>query len=314
MNTLATVNDSNIALNDIAQRYLKSSVSDNTRRAYRSDIVIFKEWCESQNICPLPAPPNAVAAFIASQADIGIKPATLNRRIAAIKYLHESAGYESPTHHKGIAATLAGIKRVKGSKQAQKRAATIDIMHALLAQININTLRGKRDKALLLLGFAGALRRSELAALTTSDIEFKPEGLTITIQHSKTDQVGEGQNIAIYSKKLDITNALQQWLKSSGIKEGALFRRITRENRIGHKALSDKAIALIIKNYAILAGLNPNEFAGHSLRSGFITSAAESGANLFKIMDVSRHKNVETVRRYVRSADMFKDHAGGEFL
>ena len=184
----------------------------------------------------------------------------------------------------------------------------------LLAQIDTESIRCKRDHALLLLGFSGAFRRSELSALELSDIEFNDHGLTVTFRQSKTDQNALGQTIAIPNGKLKIIDVLQRWLNVSGITEGAIFRRVSKSGKVGRFALIDRSVALIVKKYPAKAGLDADDFAGHSLRSGFTTSAAEAGANLFKIMDVTRHKSVDTVREYVSSADAFKDHAGDSFL
>lgn len=301
-------------LTQATRRYITEATSESTRKAYQNDVRIFVEWCEKQNLVALPSTPETVAEFLAQQADLGVAPSTLNRRVAAIRYAHEAAGLENPTTHKLVSATLSGIRRLKGTKPKQKQAATVDKLEKLLMEINTDTLQGKRDKALLLLGFAGAFRRAELAALTLEDIEVLTEGLRITIPKSKTDQTSEGEIIAIYNGRLDVVGVLQQYLQAAAIQTGPLFRPMTKKDTLRPQGLSDKAVALIIKRYAMAAGLNADHYAGHSLRAGFITSAAEAGANLFKIMDVSRHKNVQTVKQYVRQADLFKDHAGSKFL
>ncbi len=301
------------AVSHQAQQYLAESTSHATRRAYQADIRAFVQWCHINQLPALPSTPEVIANFLASEAEVKT-PSTLSRRIAAIRYAHEAAGFESPTQSKLVSATLAGIRRIKGTKPKQKRAATVDKLYQLLAQINTKTLQGKRDKALLILGFAGAFRRSELADIKLEDIEFLPEGLRITITKSKTDQTGEGQVIAIYNGRLDVVGVLQDYLQTAGIRSSYIFRPMTKTDGVRPQGLTDKSVALIIKRYAAAAGMNPDEFAGHSLRAGFITSAAEAGANLFKIMDVSRHKNMQTVKRYVRQADLFKNHAGASFL
>lgn len=301
-------------VNDNTRKFVTESLSPATRKAYASDLRIFVEWCDENQTLALPATVSAVADFLAAQADLGINANTLNRRIAAIKYGHEAKGYDSPTVDKLVSATLKGIRRSQKKPPEQKQAATIDKMHAMLSHCDTRSVAGKRDKALLLLGFAGAFRRSELAALQMTGLSFVEQGIQITIPYSKTDQEGEGQQIAIINGKLDVVGVLTDWLDSAGISAGPLFRPLTKGGRIRDQALSDKSVANIVKKYAAKAGLDAADFAGHSLRSGFVTSAAEAGANLFKIMDVSRHKNVATVRRYVRSAEAFKDHAGSSFL
>ena len=234
--------------------------------------------------------------------------------MAAIRYAHKAKGFASPTGDVLVTATLKGIRRTQKRPVKKKAAATIDRIHRLLAQIDTESIRCKRDHALLLLGFSGAFRRSELSALELSDIEFNDHGLTVTFRQSKTDQNALGQTIAIPNGKLKIIDVLQRWLNVSGITEGAIFRRVSKSGKVGRFALIDRSVALIVKKYPAKAGLDADDFAGHSLRSGFTTSAAEAGANLFKIMDVTRHKSVDTVREYVSSADAFKDHAGDSFL
>ena len=210
---------------------------------------------------------------------------------------------------------MKGIKRNRQQPPKQKQAATAEKIITMLAHGDTTTLIGKRDKALLLIGFAGAFRRSELGALTVDDVFVTDEGLRVNVRQSKTDQEAQGQQIAIPDGKMQAVDVLFDWLDHAGIFEGYVFRgfykggKATRTNK-----LSGQAVADIVKTYALKAGFNPTEFAGHSLRSGFVTSAAENGANLFKIMDVSRHKSVQTIREYVRHADAFKDHAGSTFL
>jgi site-specific recombinase XerD len=178
-----------------------------------------------------------------------------------------------------------------------------------------DTLQGKRDKALLLLGFSGAFRRSELVALEVADIAEEAAGLKVIIRKSKTDQDGLGQSVAISRGEVHCpVAALADYLQASGTTEGPIFRPFNRWGSLRASALTPHAVGEIVKHYAGLAGFNPEEFAGHSLRSGFLTSAAENGANLFKMMDVSRHKSVDTVRGYVRSAEAFKNHAGAGLL
>ena len=297
-----------------ARQYVEESTSENTRKAYASDLRIFAKWCGNNNCSPLPAEASNVANFLASQADTGLGASTLNRRLAAIRYAHKAKGFPSPTDDILVTATLKGIRRTQKRPVKKKTAATIDRMHRLLAQVDRESISGKRDHALLLLGFSGAFRRSELASLELSDIEFNENGLTVTFRQSKTDQNALGQTIAIPNGKLEIIDVLRRWLTVSGITEGAVFRKVSKSGKVGRYALADKSVALIVKKYAAKAGLDVDDFAGHSLRSGFTTSAAEAGANLFKIMDVTRHKSVDTVREYVSSANAFKDHAGDSFL
>ena len=251
--------------------------------------------------------------FISTEAREGVSVSTLKRRVAAIKYLHSLAGQEPPTSSEIVKATLKGIKRMVGSAPTQKAPATAEKMVEMLRLIP-NTLRGKRDKALLLLGFAGAFRRSELAALKLNDLSEGELGFRVLIRKSKTDQEGQGKEVAIYNGKLKTVEAVKEWCEAANITEGYLFRPLKKGGMVLGQALSDRSIADIVKKYAGFAGFVPEDYAGHSLRSGFITSAAESGASLFKMMEVSRHKSVDTLKGYVRRAELFKDHAGARFL
>lgn len=285
-----------------------------TRRAYQSDFAVFSAWCKGRGFDPLPAAAAAVAAFVADQAKVGKRPSTLARRVAAISYAHELAGLTSPTAAKMVRVVLGGIRRSMGTKRAQKAPATAERVAAMLATISADTLKGKRDRALLALGFAGAFRRSELVALKFADLAFEPDGMRVQIRQSKTDQEGKGQEIAIpRGTKLHPVRAVQAWIKAAKIKDGHLFRSVDRHGHLGG-TLTSQSVALVVKHYAEAAGLDPAEFAGHSLRAGFLTSAAEAGADVLRMMEVSRHKRVETVQGYVRRANLFKGHAGAKFL
>jgi integrase len=185
----------------------------------------------------------------------------------------------------------------------------------MLKLCRTDTLIGVRDRALLGLGFAGAFRRSELVALQVEDLTEVPDGLRVLIRHSKTDQEGQGQEIAILrGVRICPVEAVQQWLARAEINSGPVFREVKKGGKVQAAALSAQSVALLIKRYAVRAGLDPKVFAGHSLRAGFLTSAAEHGASIFKMMDVSRHKSVDTLRGYVRRADSFKEHSGAAFL
>lgn len=299
---------------EIAHTYAVNEKAASTRKAYRADLKIFTAWCQAHGLDALPASPDGVATFLAAQAQQGIKPSTLTRRVAAIKYAHELAGHDSPTHAKQVAITLRGIRRSVGTAPTQKAPATAERIADMVAHCPDN-LQGWRDRALLLLGFSGAFRRSELVALSVEDIQDEPEGLRVKIRRSKTDQEGLGTEVAIYrGGRLRAVEAMRAWLEGADIRTGPVFRPLTKGGRIRPQALSTKSVATIVKIYAAKAGLDPAEFAGHSLRAGFLTSAAEHGASIFKMMEVSRHKSVEMLRVYVRRAELFKDHAGRSFL
>jgi len=308
---------------DLAQRvlaeatknYIDQSLSFATRKAYASDFKIFTAWCAAHALTSLPAAPETVALFLASQAATGVAASTLNRRLAAIKCAHEAKGHATPTAHKGVTATLKGIRRAKGVAPSKKQAATADIVKEMVRHCP-HTLVGQRDRALLLLGFAGAFRRAELVALTVADLAFADDGLRITIRKSKTDQEAAGQVIAIPHGSVLFcpVTALKNWLAVAGIEAGPIFRAVGKGGRIGPSALSDKSVAKRVKHYAGQVGLDAADFAAHSLRAGFVTSAAEAGASIFKMAEVSRHRSTDVLAGYVRSANLFTDHAGANLL
>lgn len=305
------------ALTDVltsAASYAQAEKALATRLAYRADWRHFTSWCDTVNSRSLPAEPATVAGYLAHLADSGRSASTIGRRLAAINYAHKLKGLDSPTTAEGVRAVLRGIRRSLGVKVNRKTAASAGAIAAMLAQVP-DTLAGTRDRALLLLGFAAALRRSELAALRRNDIALSAEGALVTIRASKTDQEGEGAEIAVpRGGRLKPVEAIEHWLAIAQISQGPVFRPIDRHGRIGAAALTDRSVANVIKRYAQAAGLDASRFSGHSLRAGFVTSALEHGADLFKVMDVTRHRRLETLKGYDRRARAFKDHAGAGFL
>jgi site-specific recombinase XerD len=260
----------------------------------------------------LPAAPEAVAAVLAHSVETGSRPSTLGRRVAAIRYAHKLAGHAVPADDERVKATMRGIRRTLGTASRKKAPATSDriVVMAFAADDDL----GLRDRALLLIGFADAFRRSELVALDIEDIEETELGVKVTIRQSKTDQEGQGQNIAIVKGSVACpVAAVRAWLKAAGIETGAIFRSVKKGGKVAGR-LSPQSVADIVKAYAERVGLDPALFAGHSMRAGFLTSAAKRGASIFKMMDVSRHKSVETLRGYVRDAEIFKDRAGSGLL
>lgn len=301
-------------LEEWSKHYIENSLASSTRKLYTTDLKIFAEWCESIGHAPLPALPTTVVMFLTYQANEGIQPATLTRRLAAIKMIHEAHDHEPPTQHKLVRATLKGIKREKGIAPKKKAPATAERIADMIVHCPDNLI-GYRDKALLLIGFAGAFRRSELVGLTTEDIERTAEGIKVTIRRSKTDQEGQGQVIAILNgTRFRVVDTLMAWLDAANINSGHLFRPIKKGGQVQSMGLTDRSVANIVKQYASKAGLTVDDFSGHSLRSGFITSGAAAGADLFKLMEVSRHKKPETVMGYVRESKLFENHAGEKFL
>jgi integrase len=223
-------------------------------------------------------------------------------------------GHDNPTSDRAVKVVMQGIRRARGSARAQKAAATAERMVAMLATIP-NTLTGTRDRALLCLGFSGAFRRSELVALEVADLDEVADGIRVTIRKSKTDQEGRGVSVAILAgRQLRTVEALKAWLEAAAIAEGPIFRAVDRHGNVRPQTLTAQVVALMVKRYALPAGLAVDDFSGHSLRAGFLTSAADAGADVFKMADVSRHKSLDVLRGYVRRAEMFKGHAGASFL
>jgi site-specific recombinase XerD len=284
-----------------------------TRRAYGSDFATFRGWCAGRGIDSLPASAESVAAFLASEVDRGIKSSTIGRRVAAIRYAHKLADHPAPTDSEVVKAVVRGIRRQLGTAPRKKTPAVAEMIISMALGTG-DGLKGIRDRALLLLGFAGAFRRSELVALDCEDIEESETGLKVTIRHSKTDQEGAGATIAIVRGAIACpVEAVQAWRHAAGITAGPLFRSIRKGGKIGER-LTAQSVADVVKAHAENVGLDPALFAGHSLRAGFLTSAAKRGASIFKMMDQSRHKSVDTLRGYVRDAEIFKDHAGAGLL
>ena len=303
---------------EAARRYAAAWKADSTRRAYESDWTIFLAWCDGRSIEPVPAAPAAVALFLASEADAGTRPSTIGRRLAAIGYIHRTKGYDPPQNVAGSQAirdVLAGIRRTHGVRKARKRAVGADMLCTMLAAIEGDEPRAVRDRALLAIGMAGAFRRSELVALQLDEIFMVPEGMRILIAKSKTDQEGAGAEIAIpEGTRIKPKALLVDWVQLAAFREGPVFRKLTPQGRITAKPMSDRGVAIVVKARAEAAGYDPNQVSGHSLRAGFLTEAAQNGANIFKMRDQSRHKSLEVLSDYVRNKEVFDDHAGAGFL
>ena len=299
---------------DATMGYAAAEKAQATREAYASDWRDFAAWCALRGATALPAHQGIVAAYLSGLADSGRKASTIGRRAAAIGYHHKMAGHEPPTGSEGVKAVLRGIRRTIGSAKLGKAPATADLIGQMVA-LCPDTMIGKRDRALLCLGFAGAFRRSELCALEVADLTEVPDGLRILIRRSKGDQEGQGQEVAIpRGYRLRPVEAVQAWLAAAEISSGPVFRAVALGGKVSHAPLAEDSAARIVKRYARRVGLDPASYAGHSLRSGFLTSAAEAGASVWKLSEVSRHKSLDTLRGYVRRVDLFKDHAGAAFL
>ncbi len=295
-----------------AAGYAQAEKSEATRKAYMSDFRHFGLWAQGRGLRILPALPETVAAYLADQAARGAKPSTLGRRCAAIQYMHGS--HPNPIADPRVKAVMRGIRRTHGAAPKRTAPATAERIIAMAPQPD-GRLATLRDRALLLLGFAGAFRRSELVTLNVEDIEEVAEGLRVTIRRGKTDQEARGMVIAIVRGEIACpVAALRAWLEAANITEGPIFRRIRRGDHVQPERLTDRSVADIVKAHAQRVGLDPATFSGHSLRSGFLTSAARRGATLFKMMATSRLGSAETVTAYVRDQELFKDHAGAGLL
>jgi len=297
-----------------ARAYAEVSKASRTLQAYRQAFDAFREWCAGMGEEPLPASAATTASYLAGLADRGLKASSVDLHAAAIAFMHRKAGREPPTNAELVKEVVRGIRRSIGTKVTRKAPATAEALKTMLRRIP-DTLIGKRDRALLLIGFAAALRRSELVALQVADLDRSPEGLVIHIARSKTDQEGAGHTVPVPAgSKLKPVQALDAWLAGAAILSGPVFRPIGKGGRVGRNALSDRAVAQIVKDRAAAAGLDATLFAGHSLRAGFVTSALEAGADLLKVMQVTRHTQVDTLKGYDRRAQAFKNHAGKGFL
>jgi site-specific recombinase XerD len=300
-----------LPLSDLAREFVRQSKSENTLRGYRSDWKEFYAWCEGHQLSPLPASPETVASYIAECAG-RLKVGSIQRRLNAITEAHRTLNLDSPTHSGMVRNTLKGIRRVKGTAQAQKSAALTDDIRRMVAVADEGMI-GLRDRAIILLGFAGAFRRSELVSLDFEDCSFGTDGLTITIQRSKTDQEAQGRKVGIpYGSNPDTcpVRVTQAWMELAGSTSGPLFRSISRHGQIHASRLSAIDVARVVKKLAKRAGLDAAKYAGHSLRSGHATSAAIAGASERSIMNQTGHRSVQMVRRYIRDGSLFRENSG----
>jgi site-specific recombinase XerD len=306
---------------DQVREFIRASKSENTLRGYQTDWRAFCAWCESRALNPLPATSETVAAFIAESAG-RLKVGSVQRRLNAIAEAHKAMGLESPTHSAIVANTMKGIRRTKGTAPAQKAATLIDDIRGMVDATDAGLI-GLRDRALILLGFAGAFRRSELVGLSVEDCVFGKDGLTFTLRRSKTDQAGVGRKIGIpYGSNPETcpVRNLNEWIEQAGIggaasgsgeSGGPLFRSINRHGQVQPGGLSGIDVARVVKKLAERAGLDAAKYAGHSLRAGHATSAAIAGASERSIMNQTGHRSVQMVRRYIRDGSLFRENSAG---
>jgi site-specific recombinase XerD len=294
-----------------ARRLAENSRAANTRKAYASDMDQFRTWCASQHpaLQALPARPVTVALYLTALVEVR-KPATIRRRMNSISVVHQLAGFPSPTGDAAVQAVWKGIRRTHGSAPTKKKAARTKVISALVAPLG-TSLGDVRDRALLLIGFAGALRRSELVALDVQDVTQDDDGLVVTIRRSKGDQEAHGEKRGLPYGSRPATcpvRAWRTWLEASGITEGAAFRAVTRHGRLGTTRLGDRAVAEMIKRRALRAGVS-GDFAGHSLRAGFATEAYAHGTPELAIMRHGRWRSAAVMRGYIEEGGVWNDNA-----
>ena len=301
--------DSRNGVEGLVADYVRASVSANTRLAYMSDLRQFELWGGQ-----IPASPEIVASYLASQADT-LSVATLVRRLAAITKAHRSQGLASPTTTEIVKATMRGIKRTQGTSQHQSKPLLREDLFLALDSMK-DRPKDLRDRALLLIGFAGGFRRSELVGLDRADIESVREGLIVTLRRSKTDQEAVGRKIGIpfgRTRHCPVT-ALNAWLTVSQIEKNPIFRPIDRHGNVQSARLSGNAVSQIVRERVAAAGIDPSNFSGHSLRAGFATSAAKAGVSTLKIRSQTGHSSDAMLARYIRDGELFADNAAGALL
>ena len=294
---------------------LQSSKANNTVRAYKSDFNDFSLFCAQNGFKSLPSEPKIVSLYLTHLSTKDAKMSTLKRRLVSIGVIHKLKGHYLDTKHPSIIENIMGIKRRKGSIQKGKKPILISNLKNLINVIDQQDkeeIKKSIDRTIILIGFSGGFRRNEIVSLDYDDLDFVPEGLKINIRRSKTDQFGEG-----YVKALPYfvgslycpVESLKNWLNITKINSGPIFRRLSKSSRLLKNRLTDQTIALLIKKYLSLAGVDSKDYSGHSLRSGFATSAAESGAEERSIMEMTGHKSTEMVRRYIKQGNLFKNNA-----
>ena len=294
---------------------LKNSKANNTVRAYKSDFKDFGIFCVQKGLKNLPTEPKIVSLYLTYLATKDVKLSTIKRRLVSIGVIHKMKGHYLDTKHPIIIENLMGIRRRKGTIQKGKKPILINELKQILDVIDqqkFNDIKKLRDKSIIIIGFSGGFRRNEIVSLDYEDLDFVNEGVKITIRKSKTDQFGEGYVKALpyFDNSLYCpVKILTRWLNLSKITQGAIFRRFTKGSKLTKSRLTDQTVALLIKEYLNKAGIDSSNYSGHSLRSGFATSAAESGAEERSIMEMTGHKSTEMVRRYIKQANLFKNNA-----
>lgn len=296
-----------------AVAFAASASSPNTRRAYRADLEDFAVWCKHRRKAPLPADPDVVALYLRTCAE-GLKISTVTRRLAALNELHRGRGLAAPGDAWVVRNTMRRLRRELGVPAKAKAPLLTGDLKKIVALLPAS-LAGVRDRALLLLGFAGAMRRRELVELDFEDVGLTDEGLVIMIRHGKTDQVREGRKIGIPFGTHEETcpvRALGRWLAATNISSGPIFRGFTKHGHVRATRLTDQVVAAVVKKYVSAIGKDPKRFAGHSLRAGLATAAAIAGVSERAIQDQTGHKSLLMLRRYIRDGSLFRDNAAGK--
>ena len=294
---------------------LKSSKAINTVRAYKSDFKDFGIFCAQNGFKSLPSEPKIVSLYLTHLSTKNVKMSTLRRRLVSIGVIHKLKGHYLDTKHPSIIENIMGIKRRKGSIQKGKKPLLINNLKQIINVIDKQKkeeIKKLRDRSIILIGFSGGFRRNEIVSLDYDDLDFVTEGLKINLKKSKTDQFGEGSIKALpYFDNPEYCpiKSIEKWIECSKINSGPLFRRFLKGSNLSEKRLTDQTVALLIKEYLKLAGVDSRNYSGHSLRSGFATSAAEAGAEERTIMAMTGHKSTEMVRRYIKEANLFKNNA-----
>ena len=301
------------ALQKETLRNLQSSKANNTVRAYKSDFNDFELFCVKNGFKSLPSDPKIVSLYLTNLSVKEAKMSTLKRRLVSIGVIHKIKGHYLDTKHPSIIENIMGIKRRKGSIQIGKKPILINTLKQIINVIDEQDkedIKKFRDRSIILIGFSGGFRRNEIVSLNYDDLDFIPEGLKINLRRSKTDQFGEGFTKALpyfdNSQYCPVVS-LKKWIQISNIATGALFRRFSKGSKLSENRLTDQTVALLIKEYLNLVGIDSKNYSGHSLRSGFATSVAESGAEERSIMAMTGHKSTEMVRRYIKDANLFKN-------
>ena len=294
---------------------LEHSKAPNTIRAYQSDFNDFCLFCNKNGFKFLPSDPKIVSLYLTHLSTNGAKMSTLKRRLVSIGVIHKLKGHYLDTKHPAIIENIMGIKRRKGSIQKGKKPLLINSLRVIINVIdeqNKEEIKKLRDRSIILIGFSGGFRRNEIVSLNYDDLDFVAEGLKISIRRSKTDQFGEGSIKALPyfdSSQYCPVASIKKWIEIANISSGPVFRRFSKGSKLTDNRLTDQTVALLIKEYLVLAGIDSKNYSGHSLRSGFATSAAESGVEERSIMAMTGHKSTEMVRRYIKEANLFKNNA-----